>query len=261
MKGIWLGTNWKMHKSLEEGIAYSKSLIELTKDVNKNITFFIIPPYTSLWPIKDVLGDSGIKLGAQSSHWEDQGAYTGEISPMMLAEIGIDIVELGHSERRQYYNENDADINKKAHAVLKYGMKPLICVGENIAQKSYGIAQETIESQMKVCLSGISTENAANVMIAYEPVWAIGENGIPADAEHVSFIHDTIRNVLKDKYGAIGDEIPILYGGSVNEKNSMEYLMLPNVNGLFIGRAAWDLTRFRKIISDADKNTTSARHF
>jgi triosephosphate isomerase len=252
MKKIWLGTNWKMHKTLAEGIDYSKQLIEATKNINENIQFFIIPPYTSLWPIKDVLKGSRIMLGAQNAHWERQGPYTGEISPEMLAEIGLDIAELGHSERRQYYNENDVDINKKAHSAIKYDMKPLICVGENLQQKSYGIAVETIAAQVKVCTFDISSEDAEKMLIAYEPVWAIGEKGIPADPEHVALIHNTIRKVLVEKYQKIGENIPILYGGSVNENNSMGYLKLQNVDGLFIGRAAWNMVSFKKIISDVD---------
>jgi L-erythrulose 1-phosphate isomerase len=252
VKKIWLGTNWKMHKTLKEGISYTKQLIEIASGINEGIELFIIPPYTSLWPIKNTLEGTRIKLGAQNSHWERQGAYTGEISPEMLAEIGLDIVELGHSERRQYYNENDIDINKKAHAVINYRMRPLICVGENIQQKDYGIAVQTIESQLKVCLFNIAPEDAGKVLIAYEPVWAIGEKGFPADPGHVGIIHDTIRKVIVDKYGKIGQEIPILYGGSVNETNSMEFLKLINVNGLFIGRAAWNMTSFTKIISDVN---------
>ncbi len=252
MKKLWLGTNWKMHKTLAEGIDYSKQLIEVTKNISKNVQFFIIPPYTSLWPIKDVVKGTRIMLGAQNSHWERQGPYTGEISPEMLAEIGLDIAELGHSERRQYYNENDIDINKKAHSAVKYGMKPLICVGENLQQKSYGIAVETIAAQVKVCTFAISSEDAEKMLIAYEPVWAIGEKGIPADADHVALIHNTIRKVLVEKYQKTGENIPILYGGSVNENNSMGYLKLPDVDGLFIGRAAWNMESFKKIISDVD---------
>ncbi len=252
MDTIYLGTNWKMHKTLNEGIRYTNELLEATKSVNKKIQFFIIPPYTSLWPIKDALKGSRIMLGAQNSHWERQGPYTGEISPEMLAEIGIDIIELGHSERRQYYNENDYDINKKAHSAIKYGIKPLICVGENLQQKNFGIAVQTIEAQVKVCMFNMEKEDAAKAFIAYEPVWAIGEKGIPADPEHVALIHKTIRTVLVEKYNETGKNIPILYGGSVNENNSMGYLKLPDVDGLFIGRAAWNMESFKKIISDVD---------
>lgn len=248
MNKLWIGTNWKMHKTVEEGRAYTAKLLQVLHGLHEHMELFIIPPHTSLWPIKDMTRSSRLRLGAQNMHWEDEGAYTGEISPKMLNEIGIDLIELGHSERRQYYNENDEDINKKAHAALRYGMKPLICIGENEAQKRNGVTFEVISSQLKICLNGIEETQINQVLIAYEPVWAIGHAGVPAEAEYVDEIHQYIRSILNELYPQMGKDIPILYGGSVNLTNYLNYLTCDHVNGLFIGRAAWDIESFRQIL-------------
>lgn len=252
MKRIWIGTNWKMTKTIEEGISYTKELKRISEMISDNIELFIIPPYTSLVTIKGVIRDSRIQLGAQNMHWEDSGAFTGEISPKMLDEIGINLIELGHSERRQYFNENDEDLNKKVHAALKYHFRPLICIGENRKQKEQGISKEVLASQIKVCLRNVPEEQALNVMIAYEPVWAIGENGVPADAGYVREVHAFLRDTLNQLYPSVGKEIPILYGGSVNKDNFLQYIDVEHVNGLFIGRAAWDIESFECILKSLD---------
>ncbi|MFP7297050.1 triose-phosphate isomerase [Neobacillus niacini] len=259
MNKIWIGTNWKMHKSLHEGTSYTKELIGIVEELDSNVEVFIIPPYTSLWPIKDVVGSSRLKLGAQNMHWQEEGAYTGEISPMMLSEIGLDLVELGHSERRQYYNENDVDINKKAKAALRHGLKPLICIGENLQHKDHGITEEVISAQLKVTLQGISKDQVDNVLIAYEPVWAIGEAGKPAETDYVGKVHSHIRAILVELFGERGKIIPILFGGSVNQTNFMSYLENEDVNGLFIGRAAWNMESFREILSTIHGTAVSSR--
>jgi L-erythrulose 1-phosphate isomerase len=249
MSKIWIGTNWKMHKTLSEGIAYTEELMEIVEQLNQDIEVFIIPSHTSLWPIKNVIGSARVKLGAQNMHWETEGAYTGEISPQMLSEIGLDLIELGHSERRQYYNENDRDINKKVHAALNYNMKPLVCIGESLDQKENQITEETLSAQLKVTLNGLTAEQAKNILVAYEPVWAIGAAGKPAEADYIAKVHLHIRHTLEGLFGDVGKTIPILYGGSVNLDNFYQYIQIKEVNGLFIGRAAWDMTSFRKILS------------
>ncbi|KHD85269.1 triose-phosphate isomerase [Bacillus ginsengihumi] len=254
MDKIWIGTNWKMTKTLAEGLSYSTKLKSISKEISPNIELFIIPSYTALLPIKEIISGSSIQLGAQNMHWEDRGAYTGEISPKMLDEIGIDIIELGHSERRQYFNENDNAINKKVLAALKYNMKPLICIGENLEQKNNNISKEILATQLKVCLKHLSEEQARHVMVAYEPVWAIGEQGIPADAEYIAAIHTFIRDTLKVLFPDAGIDIPLLYGGSVNQNNFLEYIEIENVDGLFIGRAAWDIESFQYILKQLDSH-------
>ena len=252
MNKIWIGTNWKMTKTIAEGKVFTKRLKQISEQLLSDIQLFIIPSHTALVPIKEITFDSNIHLGAQNMHWEDSGAYTGEISPQMLDEIGIDMIELGHSERRQYFNETDEAINKKVHAALKYSIKPLICIGENLEQKNNMISKEILSSQLKVCLKGVSKEQAKDVLIAYEPVWAIGEHGIPADAAYVAEIHDFLRNTLEEIFDETGMEIPILYGGSVNHDNFLEYIDLENVTGLFIGRAAWNIDSFAEILYQLD---------
>jgi L-erythrulose 1-phosphate isomerase len=252
MNKIWVGTNWKMTKTIAEGISYTKELKQVANKLTSNIELFIIPSFTALIDIKKEVAETSIKLGSQNMHWEDTGAYTGEISPRMLKEIGLDLVELGHSERRTYYNENDSDINKKVTAALKYGMKPLVCIGENIEQKNNFISLEILAAQLKVCLKGLSEEDAKQVLIAYEPVWAIGEKGIPADPSYVGEVHTFLRHTLVEMFPESGNEIPLLYGGSVNLDNFLAYMNQQNVNGLFVGRTAWDMSTFALLLQELE---------
>ncbi|SES78091.1 triosephosphate isomerase (TIM) [Salinibacillus kushneri] len=249
MNKLWIGTNWKMTKGIADGLTYTKELKRISEKLSTSIELFIIPSYTALVPIKEEVRHSRIHLGAQNMHWENEGAFTGEISPKMLKEIGIDIVELGHSERRQYYNENDRDINKKVHAGLHYGFTPLVCIGENIEQKNNNISKETLAMQLKVCLKDLTKEQADKVMVAYEPVWAIGEKGTPADPEYVAHIHRFIRQTLVEMFGEAGYKVILLFGGSVSKHNFLDYINSQDVNGLFIGRAAWNTKSFEEILT------------
>ncbi|WP_163539934.1 triose-phosphate isomerase [Gracilibacillus sp. YIM 98692] len=253
-QNILIGTNWKMTKNLKEGREYVEKLLEVKKGLTSKIDLFIIPSFPHLIPIKQDLEGSGVKLGAQTMHWEDSGAYTGEVSPSMLSELELDLIELGHSERRQYYNENDIDVNKKALAAIRHQLQPLICIGEDHLDKDNEVGKERLREQLKIALKGVRKEDVKNVMIAYEPVWAIGENGVPAEPNYVAEQHHNIRALLVELYEEFGEEIPILYGGSVNLNNFEDYLKSDNVNGLFIGRAAWDMTSFKEILYTIDKN-------
>lgn len=247
MEKFLLGTNWKMHKTETEAIGYTKKLIELVNDYSM-YQFFIIPPYTDLKEIKKLTDTSNIFLGAQNMHWQDEGAFTGEISPVMLHELGIDLIELGHSERRQYYNETDFTVNYKVLAGIKHGLKPLICIGENINEKEWGVTNETLAKQLKIALKDVNKKDVVNTLIAYEPVWAIGENGIPAKPSYAGEVHTFIRKLLTRMYDEnIAKDIPILYGGSVNIDNAVSLKNQPNVDGLFIGRSAWNIETFRII--------------
>jgi L-erythrulose 1-phosphate isomerase len=257
MNKIWVGTNWKMTKTIAEGISYTKELKQVANELTSNIELFIIPSHTALVDIKKEVAETRIKLGAQNMHWEDVGAFTGEISPKMLNEIGLDLVELGHSERRQYYNENDLDINKKVVAALKYGMKPLVCIGENIEQKNNFISFEILAAQLKVCLKGLSEEDAKRVLVAYEPVWAIGDKGIPADSKYVGEVHAFLRDTLVKMFPKNGHEIPLLYGGSVNLDNFIKYIDQQDVNGLFVGRTAWNMESFTVLLHELEKHLNS----
>lgn len=250
---IWVGTNWKMTKTIKEGLAYTEELKRISESVSSNLELFIIPSYTALYPIRELTSKSSLHIGAQNMHWEDEGAFTGEISPRMIDEIGVDIIELGHSERRQYYNENDVDINKKVHAGLNYSFTPLVCIGENMEQKNNNISKETLAAQLKVCLKDLTKKQASKVMVAYEPVWAIGKKGIPADATYVAEVHAFLRGQLVEMFEETGADIPLLYGGSVNLDNFIDYIDIKDVNGLFIGRAAWNMESFEKILYRLDE--------
>jgi triosephosphate isomerase len=252
MDKVYIGTNWKMHKTIQQGREYCRKLKKIIAQRDERLQFFIIPSYTSLSSLREEV-DSTILLGAQNMHWEDEGPFTGEISPTMLKEIGIDLVELGHSERRQYYNENDNDLNKKVLSALEFGMTPLLCIGEKMEDKENEISRESLSIQLKTGLKNVSQEKAKKVWIAYEPVWAIGVGGTEAEANYVHVMHNHIRNVLIEIFGDAGQETPILFGGSVNRGNALAYLEGENVNGLFIGRSAWDLEKFEPIIDDIEK--------
>lgn len=253
MKKFLLGTNWKMNKTLAEGLAYSAALMTIIGKYPQ-FEFFIIPPYTHLWKIKEALAaqKSPLKLGAQNMHEQDFGQFTGEISPLMLAEIGVDIVELGHSERRQYFNESDEAVNRKALAALKHGFTPLICIGEQQADKDYGVSKEMLAKQLKIALTDVPAAAIGQFWIAYEPVWAIGVAGTPAAAAYVEEIHDFLRRILVDRFGPGGAAVPLLFGGSVNIDNARDYARLANVDGLFIGRSAWEPELFEAIMVALD---------
>lgn len=249
MKKFLLGTNWKMNKTLAEATQYTNELTEIIKNYS-HLDFFIIPPYTHLWKIKELIDSSisTLKLGAQNMHYEDEGQFTGEISPVMLAEIGIDIVELGHCERRQYFNETDETVNLKTLAALKHGFIPLVCIGEKMNDRNFGVSKEMLAKQLKIALKDVPADVIGKFWIAYEPIWAIGVNGIPAETPYVEEIHDFLRSVLIDLYGPSGKDVPLLFGGSVNIKNASEYAQLKNVDGLFIGRSAWKTDLFEELM-------------
>ncbi len=251
MEKIFLGTNWKMHKTVQETREYLNTLLSLNIGLdNSKVQLFVIPPYTSLWDARDCLTDTKILLGAQNMHWEDQGAFTGEISPLMLEEIGIDIVELGHSERRQYYNETDQEINKKVHTALKYRFTPLVCIGEKDRHKQFSGSEEIVREQLKTILAQVDIKDISNIWIAYEPVWAIGEQGKPAEPSYVAEIHQVIREVLVELYHQKAAKgVNIFYGGSVNLANAYQLIKQDNVDGLFIGRSAWSADSFTAIIN------------
>ena len=254
MKKLYFGSNLKMYKNVQETLAYLTRLQELTKDLDRDAyELFIIPSFTSLMKASEQIDQKLIHLGAQNMCWEEQGQFTGEISPLMLQELGLHIVELGHSERRHVFNETDQMLNKKVEAALTHGFTALLCIGETEEQKEYGVSDEVLRTQLKIGLHGVSSESIGKIWIAYEPVWAIGVNGKPATAEYAQEKHHVIREALTELFGEAGKDIPILYGGSVNPGNSNELIVLPDVDGLFVGRSAWDADKFDVLIRDAIK--------
>jgi triosephosphate isomerase len=249
-KKIYLGTNTKMYKTTGQTVAFLKRLNELTEEISRDrMELFVIPSYTTLSAARKSVPQRCISLGAQNMAWEDQGQFTGEISPLMLREAGMDLVMIGHSERRHVFHETDEEENKKVLCACKNGFRPLLCVGETAAEKGYGIAAEVIRTQLKIGLHGVMPCEARKIMIAYEPVWAIGVNGVPASKEYADRIHREIRGTLKELFGdEIGGDVPVLYGGSVNPKNAEELIRMPEIDGLFIGRSAWDADGFYAMI-------------
>ena len=246
---LYIGTNTKMYKTIADTVGFLTELSELTADIDRKcLELFVIPSFTALERARNCVPPGRIKLGAQNMCWEDRGQFTGEISPLMLKEIGVDIAEIGHSERRHVFGESDHVENKKVLAALRHGFTPLLCVGETLEQKQLGVSDEYLSIQLKVGLREVTRQQAVNLWVAYEPVWAIGVNGIPASAEYADEKQAVIKKVLGDLFGDVAAKIPVLYGGSVNPGNAAELIQQPNIDGLFIGRSAWDAKAFNQII-------------
>jgi triosephosphate isomerase len=235
-----------MHKNIAQTKAYMSDLCEMVRQYPK-FQYFVVPPYTSIVTAKEIGQPYGVMVGAQNAHWLDEGAYTGEISVPMLREIGVDLIEIGHSERRQYGNETDYSVNKKTLKALESGLIALICVGENNQEKEHGATSEVIRRQIKIALSGVSAMHIDRIWIAYEPVWSIGENGVPAEPSYAQNVHGVIRDCLTQLFGENAVSIPLLYGGSVNADNAAQLIICDNIDGLFIGRSAWDMEQFNII--------------
>ena len=180
--------------------------------------------------------------------WEDQGQFTGEISPLMLKELGLDLVMIGHSERRHVFGETDVEENKKVKAALNHGFTTLLCIGETAEEKKFGISAEVLRTQLKIGFHDVPAKQANNIWVAYEPVWSIGVNGTPASADYAE---EVIKNCLREIFGEAADEIPVLYGGSVNPGNANELIVQPSIDGLFTGCAAWDADKFNMLIRNA----------
>lgn len=254
MKKLYFGSNLKMYKNIQETLDYLTRLQELTKDLDRQeISLFIIPSYTSLDRASQQIDQNLIMLGGQNMCWEEQGQFTGEISPLMLQELGLKIVELGHSERRHVFGETNEMMEKKVKAAISHGFTALLCIGETGEEKDFGLSDEVLRTQLKVGFAGLKPEDAKNIWVAYEPVWAIGVNGKPASVEYAQEKHHVIRQALVELFGEAGREIPVLYGGSVNPGNANGLIVQPDIDGLFVGRSAWDADKFDVLIRDAIK--------
>ena len=241
MTQVWIGTSWKMNKTLAEARAFADGL--RGAEVDPRIQPFVIPPFTAVREVKAMLAESRVKVGAQNMHWADDGAWTGEISPLMLKDCGLDLVELGHSERREHFGETDETVGLKVAAAVRHGLIPLICIGETLEERQAGRAAEVLARQVRAALAGAG---AAPVLLAYEPVWAIGANGIPATADYADARQAEIIAVAGD---VLGRRVPCLYGGSVNPGNCAELIACPHVDGLFIGRSAWAVSGYLDILA------------
>ena len=248
-KKLYFGSNLKMYKNIHDTVEYLQNLVGYTKDLSRDeIELFIIPSYTTLESAAKNVDRTYVKIGAQNMCWEDEGQFTGEISPLMLKEIGIDLVMIGHSERRHVFGETDIEENKKVKAALNHGFTTLLCIGETAEEKSYGISPEVLRTQLKIGFHDIPVSQIPNIWVAYEPVWSIGVNGTPATADYAEEMHKVIKQTLLDIFGDAGADIPVLYGGSVNPENAVALSRCEEIDGLFIGRSAWDAERFADIM-------------
>jgi triosephosphate isomerase len=258
---LLIGSNWKMHKTVSEAIVYTRQLVRAIESLPglDRVQIFLIPPYTA---IADVKRASAGKLwvGAQNMHWAEWGAFTGEISAPMLKELQVDLVELGHAERRQYFGETDTVINQKVLMALRYGLRPLICVGERLEHKLNGVERDAVAQQLRLALAGVSPPNAANLILAYEPTWAIGDKGTAADPVYVHLMCEHIRCVSAEFLGSPGSQlIPVIYGGDVKISNAPQILEQGGVDGLFIGRAAWQAEGFANLIRSCLEKTVGEK--
>ena len=245
--------NWKMHKTATE----TKRFAERLKGAlprSKRCSIVLCVPYVDIPATVKLLKDSRVAVGAQNLHWEASGPFTGEISAAMLADLDVKYVIIGHSERRAHFGESDLIINKKIHAALAAGLRPILCVGEDLAQRQLGVTLEFITYQLKAALAGVSPEAMRRVVIAYEPIWAIG-TGNTATPEQAGEVCAAIRGVLRKLYGArIARSTTIQYGGSMNETNAEALLHQEDVDGGLIGTAALDPEKFLQIIQTANQD-------
>lgn len=255
MKKMYFGSNLKMYKNIRDTVAYLRALAEGTKTISRDeLELFIIPSYTALESSCKNIDQKYIKLGAQNMCWEDEGQFTGEVSPLMLKELGVELVMIGHSERRHIFGETDIEENKKVKAALNHGFTTLLCIGESKEEKTYGVGEEVLRTQLKIGFHDVPVSQAPHIWVAYEPVWSIGVDGIPASADYAEKMHRVIKKYLAEMFGERGKEIPVLYGGSVNAGNARRLMMQPSIDGLFIGRAAWKADEFVKLIRDVKGN-------
>lgn len=228
--------NWKMNKTPKEAVEFCKLMRDKAASSEVDVVFCV--PFVDLYPVLEELAGSGISVGAENMYFEDNGAYTGEISAQMLKEMGVSYVVLGHSERRQYFNETDDMVNKKVKKALEVGITPIMCCGETLEQREAGITIEWIRMQIKCGVKGINAEAVDNIVIAYEPIWAIG-TGKTATSEQAQEICKAIRQVVGEVYGAaVAEKVRIQYGGSVSGKNAAELFAMPDIDGGLVGGAS-----------------------
>lgn len=239
--------NWKMNKTVEEALELIDEMID-DLDVFDEVERVICPPFLALYPASELLDETTIWLGAQNMYWEEKGAFTGEISPLMLREL-CDFVIIGHSERRTLLGESDTDVNKKVHAAFRHDITPIIAVGENLAQHKAGEAEAVVVRQVKAAFEGVNEADAANAVVAYEPIWAIG-TGLAATGEYANNVAGAIRRTLTGLYNEeVAQAIRIQYGGSVNAKNIEEFIQQPEIDGALVGGASLQAEDFIKIVA------------
>ena len=239
--------NWKMNMLPDAAIRFIDELTPLVKNTENEVVLCV--PYTDLFYSLLAAQNTNIKIGAQNMHWEESGAYTGEVSGKMLKSIGVEYVIIGHSERRQYFAETDETVNKKLHSAFKYGLKPIVCVGETLEEREAGKAEEIITSQTEKALEGLTDNQVENTIIAYEPIWAIG-TGKTATKEDANDAIKSIRNKISNMYGQmVAERVIIQYGGSVKSSNAKELFTMSDIDGGLVGGASLKSDEFAKIVN------------
>lgn len=238
--------NWKMNKSPVDVETFMKKFPTLVKDSDAEVVLCV--PYVDLKTAIDLASGTNVKIGAQNMHYEEKGAFTGEISPKMLKDIGVEYVIIGHSERREYYNETDESVNKKLKAAFQYGLKPILCVGETLSQREEGITKTFVTTQVEKALEGLSNEQVSSMIIAYEPIWAIG-TGKTASKEDANEVCGWIREKVRELYGDVANAIIIQYGGSVKSSNAKDLFGMSDIDGGLVGGASLDPEEFAKIVN------------
>jgi triosephosphate isomerase len=252
--------NWKMNLNHFEAIQLVQKLhYELADHGRGDVEVTVHPPFTDIRSVQTVIDADRIDivLGAQNCHWEDSGAFTGEVSPAMLAKLSCTYVIVGHSERRQLFGEDDGTVNRKARAVLRHGMQPIVCVGETIEQRDAGQAESVVAEQLRGSLAGLSADELASSVVAYEPVWAIGTGRVasPQDAQSMCAL---VRTVVDGLRAGTGERVRVQYGGSVKPVNATELLGQPDIDGALVGGASLEAADFARIVAAAGQAVTGA---
>lgn len=239
--------NWKMNMTPDEAEALVNALLPLVKSAKCDVV--VCPPYIDLCVVSKAIKGSNVRLGAQNIHWADKGAFTGEVSAEMLKAFGVEYAIIGHSERRQFFGETDAGVNARAKAALAAGITPIICVGETLEQRESGVTDTLVSAQTKAALADMTPEQVESVVIAYEPIWAIG-TGKTATADDANATIAVIRGAIAESFGqAVADAVRIQYGGSMNPKNATELMAMPEIDGGLIGGASLKAEDFSKVVN------------
>ena len=240
--------NWKMNKTISEALELANGIKRSCLDLTESVDIVLCPPFTALSEVAEVLTDSDIKLGAQDMHWQESGAYTGEISAVMLKDLGCSFVIIGHSERRQYFGETNEAVNKKIKAALKLDLSPIVCMGETLQERQKDKTFDVVRNHTEGALVDIDAKDMLKVTVAYEPVWAIG-TGVNAKPEQAEVVQEFIRDLIEKRYNReVSETIRILYGGSIKPENFKDLIAQQDLDGGLVGGASLEIDSFVKIV-------------
>lgn len=246
---LFVGSNLKMYKTNQQTAEYINQLQTLTRDLPRPpLQLFILPSYTALADACRLADPDLLWVGAQNMHWEEEGPYTGEVSVAMLKDIGVNLVMVGHVERRQHFGETDEMVNRRILTALRNNLNVLVCIGETLAQKQAGKSKEVLRTQLVSGLNEVPSDQLDRLWVAYEPVWSVGVYGTPSAPDFANAMHAVIRQTLAEIFPSNYRKIPVLYGGSVNLENTADLISMPEMDGLFIGRHAWEAENFNRIL-------------